>query len=296
MEKTNREKLFALFEKKQQYTFRELSKITGYHEKYLIRLYKKYRTFGCENVYKKRNKKFSLELVQDLRNTYENGNFNSYRSFYREISNQYGISYSSLCKILSKNKLSEDVLLIAKVKEVGNVHFKVVDYQSGTMILEYPSEKNDLKSFKSILYEVATKIGTPKKVCFVNFFSSIPFTAHKILMKYHIEVLSSKRAYSSSIRSASKKEVPKNDFYSTTKIDREDFYDSFKRRTTGINLFQIKNVRYKILSEEKILKNRDVIVYISKDQKNKFVKYNGSYYGIEEFRRVQSKKGLSKYS
>lgn len=271
-----------MLKNKKDYTYKEISKITGYHQKSLIRL----NSLLKKGSLKENNKE---KIKDEITRQYMNTNCSSYKEFYRDYLS-YDISYSTLCKILSTTNLNKDFILIKKIKEKGHYYFKVIDYKSKTLILTFDSLKNDKNSIKEILYLIFSKYGLPKEVCFNNFFKTIPLDIKKILRKYNITIIPFKSVYRITNINNSK-EIR----YSKATIDKKDFYKVILRKTIDTNMIQFNNTRYTIDANLIIPKNKEIKLYFNQDMKDLFITYQDKEFKLKRYKDIQSKKENSKY-
>ena len=251
MKKVTKDELINLLKNKNNHTFKELAEISGYHQKYLIRLNKELKRDNYKYVKKKKGKKaYSNEIKYNIINDYLTGSYKSYKDFYNENKNLYdeNFSYSLLCKILSNVKTKDDVLFIMKYKKNSVNYLLAIDYQNEVILYSIESENNDLKSFKRLFHHILLHHGTPKNICFVE--------CCKKLDKDIIDIL-----------------------YQITDIDEEDFCEFIIRKTIGDNLIQFKSDKYMIKSFAIIKKNKPVILYYNSNG-CLYIKYRNIRYEV----------------
>lgn len=271
-----------MLKNKKDYTYKEISQITGYHPKSLIRLNAQLKKGLLNNTDKEK-------IRDEITKQYMNTNCSSYKEFYRDYLS-YDISYSTLCKLLSTIKPNKDFILIKKIKEKGHYYFKVIDYRTKNLLLTFDSLKNDKNSIKEIIYLIFYKYGLPKEICFNNFFKTIPLDITNILRKYNIKEIPNKSTYRI-------KEINNNTDirYSNVIIDKKDFYKVTLRKTIDTNMIQFKNIRYTIDTDLIIPKNQEIKLYYNKDMSDLFITYQDKEFKLERYKKLQSKKGNSKY-
>lgn len=287
MKKVLREEVIELLKNKGEYTYKELSKLTGYHPKSLIRLNSKLE----QNNYILEEKK-EVILKKEIVDKYLNGKYKSYKDFYNDIV-KYTISYSTLCKLLKDIKVDDEIIFIKKIKNKGKYHFEIIDYQNGSMLFLFDSLKNDKKSFKKIFYLILSNFGRPNNISFVNFNKSIPLEIQDLLNKYNVGVLPFRSVYRNVFKNLSKNKKIIN--YKKVYIDKEDFYNLKIRKTIDDNVVQFENTRYVIKTDFSIKKNENVILFYNDQKSDLFIKYKDNIYELIVYKNVESKKGNSKY-
>ena len=110
MKKVSREKLIELLKNKDNnYTYNDLSKLTGYHPKSIIRINSNLKK-GNYNI---KNEKSSLKMK--IIDDYLNNDYKSYKEFYEDNKEKYNISYSTLCKMLEYVKTKEEIVFVRKI-------------------------------------------------------------------------------------------------------------------------------------------------------------------------------------
>ncbi len=283
MKKMKKEELIELLKNKNNLSYTELAKISGYHPKSLIRLNKILKQNNYEVIDNK------LDIKKNIIDDYLKSNYKSYKEFYK-FGLTYDISYSSLCKILNNIKTDEEITIIKKIKDKENYYFEIIDYKSESLLFKFSSLKNDKKSFREILYLILKEYGQPNNVVFINFFKIIPEEIQLLLNKYKINILEPKTIY---------RVTPKNNckvFYKKLNINNFDFYNSTIRKTIAINTIQFKNIRYLINTTIKINKNQEITLYYNDSLNDLFVEYKNEHYKLKKVKEVISKKGESKYN
>ena len=279
MKKVTRDELVKLLKNK-HCSYQELSIITGYHPKSLIRI-----NFMIKNGSYKISSKNSMIINDFLNSTYK-----AYKDFYDAYKNKYNISYSTLCRTLKNAYLDKEIVLIKKIREKENTHFIVTDYKTQSLLFKFNSTRNDNKSIKEILFRVLTDFGAPNNICFVNF--KINLFIIDILNKYHINILQNNSLITKSFKYI---KIFEGISYRKCQIDFQDFYNRVKRRTIATSTIQFNNTRYKIVSDKNIKKNTGVIVYYDDNKSHIFVRIKGKMYKIIPHKLLKSKKGLTKY-
>ncbi len=287
MKKVSQEILIKLLKNKDQYTYKNLAKLTGYHPKSLIRINSQLKKWNY--VQERLNKNLKKEII----NNYLSSNYQSYKDFYN-YGHRYNISYSMLCKILENIKVDKEVVIIKKIKNKGQYYFEVVDYKTKNILFGFKSLRNDKKSFKKILYLIINNFGAPDNLCFMNFFKPVPLEIQNLTNKYHIKILPFKSIYRHTFNNLIQSNKSKN--YRKVHIDYEDFYNSKIRKTIADNIIQFENIRYVIKSNIKIKKNEIVLLFYNDQRNDMLIKYKNINYKLELYKKVDSKKGNTKYS
>ena len=282
MKKMSKEKLIQILKSKNNNTYEELSKITGYHPKSLIRINKALKN---NNYHIKKN------IDDKIINDYLNSNYKTYKDFYKNTN--YNISYSKLCQIICNKKIDSELVIIKKIKQKGNYYFEVIDYKNELILFTFKSFKNDTKSIKKIIYLILKDYGCPKKITFENFFEKVPKQIEQLLDKYNIKIVIFKSIYRNIFNKLSTDKI--NVKYKKVDIVKEDFYNYIIRKTIADNIIQFKNTRYKIKTNELIKKNRLVDLYYNDLLTDLFIKINDVKYELSMYKKVESKKGNMKY-
>lgn len=288
MKKASREKVIELLKNKENYTYKEIAKLTGYHPKSLIRLNSNLKKNNY--IVEKDNK---LYLQNEIVVDYLKSKYSSYKDFYdNEL--KYNISYSTLCKILKNKKLDEEIVFIRKIKNKGKYYFEIIDYKTESILFCYDSLKNDKKSFRKIFYLILDNFGAPSNISFINFYKSVPLEIQDLLDKYSVNTLPFKSIYRNGINNLSKNK--KIISYKKEQINNEDFYNSKTRKTIDNNIVQFENTRYFIKANFNIKKNEKIILFYNDQKNDLFIKYKDTIYGLSIYKNVKSKKGNSKYN
>lgn len=284
MKKMTREKVIELLKNKNR-TYRELAIITGYHEKSLIRL----NSLIKNNDFKIDEKARDCygEIIED----YMKGDFKDYRDFYDKRKSKYAYKYSTICKILKTAPIKIEMMLIKKIKTRGDYHFAVYDSSNGLMV-EMKSLKNDCKTMKKMLFKILTTVGTPPKICFINFFKTVPLEINRILDKYDIEIVPFKTIYKNILNSHPKSFDVR---YKKNAITKEDFYDFIPRKCIKDNCIQFRNVRYEIESGSRFYKNTEVLLYYDDETEDMFISHKKHHYRLKPYRITNPKLGNTKY-
>lgn len=284
MKKIAKEELIKLLKDKKNYTYDELAKISGYHPKSIIRINSKLK----HNNYQIK-KNTLIRIGMEIKDDYLSSHIKSYKDFYAANKEKYNISYSLMCRILNTLKTNEDIVLIKKIKEKNNYHFKIIDYQNNTLLFTFPSLKNDILSTKRILYKILSAYGRPDNICFCNYLNKNNESIDSLLHKYHVNHISYKPIYQTSSNNNL------NIKYFNIKIDKKDFYNHIKRRTIDDNTIQFKNIRY-IINPSNIIKRLTITdLYYNDDLTDLFIVYNDKSYELTQYKELTSKKGASKY-
>lgn len=279
MKKVTKDELIELLKNK-ACSYQELSKLTGYHPKSLIRI-----NSMIKNGTYKTSIKNSMVIKDFLNSTYK-----TYRGFYEANKNKYNVSYSMICRILKNTHLNKEILLIKKIKKKEKTHFIVIDYKTKSLLFKFNSTRNDTKSIKEILFRVLNNYGSPSNICFINL--DISKEIINILQKYSINIIESSKPISSMFKELL---LDQHITYNNCSIDLRDFYNVIKRKTIDINTIQFNNVRYKIISDNNIPKNTKIYLYYNNQKSDMFIMINNQIYDLYPYINLSSKKGLTKY-
>lgn len=283
MRKVNYETLIELLKSKGSKTYKELSDITGYHPKSLVRI---------NSLLKNNDYKVAYENLNDkIMDDYLNGTYKTYRDFYNKTS--YNISYSKLCNVLNSIKVEKEILIIRKRKRINKYYFDVVDYMNRVVLFSTESLKNDAKSFNIILFRLLNEFGAPKNIMFVNFFNNKPLDVLELLKKYDISLIDYSSLYRQALRKLSNNTICIK--YRNVIVDKTDFYNFKKRKTIASNILQFNNIRYYINSHVNIERNNEVILYYDSKKSDVFILYNNTRYVLTPIKYLLPKTGNAKY-
>ncbi len=295
MKKVSKEELVKLLKNKKSQTYTELSKQTGYHPKYLIKLNQALKSNHYTYIRVKRSGAISDSIKSQILEDYLRGDYCSYLDFFRKCGKKYSVSYSFLCKFLSSVSLDMQLLLIVKVKKYQNTYFVAIDYSRKKILYQVSSKKNDCFSVREILYYILTTYGSPTYISFVHCLKVIPAEIEVLLNHYHILNVPYKTVYHSAIIS-SNLEKEKMVCYRTCQVQKEHFLNRISRKAIQDNLLQFSNIRYLILSDTVIPKGVELVLYYDEVRNPIYVLYQGISYQVKECQRLQSKRGNSKYN
>lgn len=114
MKKIKREDVIKLLRRKGNRTFRELSEITGYHEKSLSRIWKNMKegtyTEIHQNKGRKPHNKIEDKEKADLIIKFKSGKYFTKKSFCQDLcKNGYSYSYSFIAKLVKKEKRDKKI-------------------------------------------------------------------------------------------------------------------------------------------------------------------------------------------
>lgn len=294
MKKVSKEELVNLLKNKQNETYIELSKKTGYHPKYLIQLNRKLQKNHYHYVKKKRSKGVSDSIKKQILDDYLEGNDRSYLDFFRRCGKKYSVSYSFLCKFFSNVRLDISLLLIVKVKKYQDSSFLAIDYSTKQVLYKIPSKKNDSLSVKGLLRFILNTYGSPEHISFVHCLRVIPKEIDDLLQFYDICIVPDQTIYHHAFLSSNRKEEFVK--YRTCQVNQEHFYNQMVRKTIHDNRIQFCNIRYTILSDKVIPKGKEVILYYDWNQNPIYILYQGVRYSLSVYKKVQSRRGNSKYN
>lgn len=285
MKRIAKKELIEILCNKSNCSYKELSVLTGYHPKSLVRINSMIKKEKYKILEEERN-----EMYRSIITNFLQSNYKTYKEFYNSINFKYKISYSTLCNILKSTKTTTEIVFIRKIKNKNNSYFEVADAIKKTTLFTYDSNKNDIKSIKNIIYILLKNYGSPKNISFVNF--NIPISIHDLLNKYDINIINFKSSYRNCFNNSSNIKDIK---YRHKKIIKEDFYNSITRKTIANNIIQFNNTRYKIKTKNIIKLHTKLILYYDNTQKDLFIKHNNQIYNLAVLKNVSSKKGASKY-
>lgn len=126
MKKLNKGKVEKLIKSK-NYTYKELAKITGYHEKSLIRLSSQIQMNIFSVVHGNKNRHPHNYIDDKEKNNlimlWNQKDYKTYKEFYYALNAKY--SYSFLCKLLPQKKKKKDNFIIRKA-----IQDNVIQYQN----------------------------------------------------------------------------------------------------------------------------------------------------------------------
>lgn len=286
MKKIDKENLIELLINNNGMTYEELSKITGYHPKSLIRIKREIKK-GKYNA----NNNLESKIGNTIREYYLNSNIKYYKDFYNTIKNKYNISYSMMCRILSSTTKDEEIVIIKKIKETGNYYFQVIDYQTKSILFTYPSEKNNNISIKKIIYKLLNTYGIPKNISLINVYKEVPESLKNLLIKYSIFLKEYKPIYRINNLNNTNNDIK----YQKVIIDKRDFYNCIVRKVIDDNTIQFHNTRYEIIAQKTIKKLSSVLLYYNDYLTDLFIVHNNSSLNLKPIKKLISKKGESKY-
>jgi len=103
--------LIEILNKKANSTYHELALLTGYHPKSLARISSMIKRNRYDLIDNKRS-----ELNRSIIADYLDSSCKTYKEFYSLNSFKYGVSYSTLCKVLKDAKDKREAVLIKKIK------------------------------------------------------------------------------------------------------------------------------------------------------------------------------------
>ncbi len=131
MKKLNKEEVAKLIKLK-HYTYKELAKITGYHEKSLIRLNSQIQMNTFSVIHRNKNKRPYNYIDDKERNNlivlWNKNKYKTYKEFYYALNAKY--SYSFLCKILPPKKKENFIIRKAiqdNIIQYNNKRFKILN-------------------------------------------------------------------------------------------------------------------------------------------------------------------------
>ncbi len=313
----NRELAIQLLRKKENVSYKEISKETGYHEKSLVRMRKLLRT----NEYTSINRNISLEEQEYIINLYSRKLFNSIKEFYKYYSNNqnnFNIrSYSTIYKLLVReNKVYKelyegDILIIGNIvnNKVFTRFYYAYDYKSSSLIYLKESYGDPFINYLNMIKEITEGYGIPIKIkcignsflknvnynksklffynCFNNgidiekaynnYFKRIKVIIEKKVLNKEIEVMSH------NLKSLNNKVREVNDF----------IINIVYRKNIGNNIIQHKNRLYKILIEEEIPLFETIEVLTILNNRTPIIIYRNNKYKVKIINLKESKKKYS---
>lgn len=288
MKKVAKEKLIELLINKDNLTYEELSKITGYHPKSLIRINSEIK----KGTFKPHNN-LSSTIGDNIISDYIKSDIKYYKDFYNKYKVKYNISYSMMCRLLNSTNINDEIVFIRRIKEKSNYYFQVIDCQTQSVLFNHPSEKNNYKTIKKIIYKLLNNYGAPKYISFINLYTKIPNNIIELLSKYSISTMKYKPIYSKILNNL--KEQSNTVKYQKVMIDKKDFYNCITRITIDDNIIQFYNIRYKVNTSNTIKRFAKVFLYYNDEINDLFIIHKNSSYKLIPYKEMISKKGDSKY-
>lgn len=133
MKRLNKEKIIGLLQSK-NCTYKELAKLTGYHEKSLVRLHSQIKKKTISTVHGNKNR-HPYNYINDtekenLRKLWNQNEYKTYKEFYYALNKKY--SYSFLCKLLppkpqKKNTYINRKLIKDNLIQYQNQRYKIIN-------------------------------------------------------------------------------------------------------------------------------------------------------------------------
>ncbi len=186
--------------------------------------------------------------------------------------------------------MDQELVIIKKIKKANIYRFDVIDYSRSTLLFSQESLKNNTKSLKKAIYKLFSDFGIPANICVCNV--PIPLYIQEILNKYNVKIV----LPSTTIKKTKYKLKNNLVLYKKMNIDKRDFYSRVVRRIIDDNnIVQFNNIRYKLLTKDKLPKKTRVILYYNEYKNDIFVIHNKQKYLLSPYKEVTSKKGLTKY-
>lgn len=303
MKKIGKDELYKLLNNKGNKTFKQLSDLSGYHDKYLIKIYPKVINNEVPKKSKKRiaYNKIDENIVLNLKNSYLESSITNKKKFYNFLkeNNIYTPSYSKLCTILKEEKKHEDMCVATKYIINGNPIYVVFDYETLNILFVLDDESNNKDAFHTILSTLIKNYGAPKFMACDSLFSHNKEYYKTYLKEFSIKSIGDVYEIRGAKRKIRKqlmffdpnKKIKKR--YRLCKYDKISFYF---RKNVYINenfTFQFHNTIYKV-NNNSILKGKAEIYY---DKENVVIQViqNNVISQVSIIKKVISKKGLTKY-
>lgn len=303
MKKVSKNELYRLLKNKGNRTFKQLSELSGYHDKYLIKIYPKVIKNEVHKKSKKRiaHNKIDENVILNLKNLYLESGITNKKEFYNFLkrSNVYTPSYSKLCNILKEEKTHEDTCVVAKYIINNKPIYVVFDYTTLNILFILDSENNNKEAFHVILNTLIKNYGAPK---FIACDSLFPHNKeyYKIYLKSfsiksiedEYEIRSAKRRIRKQLMFFNPNKKIKN-IYRSCEYDKISF--NFKKKVyINENLtFQFHNTIYKV-NNNSVSKGKAEIFYDKENVVNQVIQ-NNVISEVSIIKKVISKKGLTKY-
>lgn len=292
MKKISKEELIIILKNKNNITYKELSIMTGYHEKSLIRINSLLKKNNYKSIKKKKTP--SRYIDNSIKNNiiidYKKGIYNSYVDIYNKYKNV--VSYSYICKLLNNIKIDKEILIIAKVKENNKYYTYTIDYKNSIILYKLPFINNTISN---LLLDIFNNYGIPNNIYCYN----IKCNNNYLLKKYKINILYNLKFINNNIYFIIKDNKVINNMdikYRKYMYSKDDFYSHLKRKVLKNNIIQFNNIRYKIISNYLIKYRQVVDVYYKEDMSDLYIKYNNKIYNLKKEKVVYSVKGLTKYN
>ena len=298
--KMSKEELYKLLKNKGDKTFKQLSKMTGYHEKYLIRMHSQIMENGLPKPKKREAyNKINQNSIKNLKKLYSENNFISKKDFYRFLKekNIYTPSYSKLCSILKEKKSHPNTCVMVKYV----VHYMPVyvafDYDSRDILFIIENVYNNKEAFHIMMSTLVRQYGAPRFVMCDKLFSHDKEYYKDYLEQYAIKSIDSDREIRGAIRKVRKQlnlsmKRKSQVRYRACLYDEKSLYFKKEIHINDNLTLQFQNKLYKV--NNSVSKGKALIFY-DRDNSVKLVEQNGVASDVEEIKRKESKRGLTKY-
>lgn len=130
MKKINKEKVIRILQSKNR-TYKELAKLTGYHEKSLVRLHSQIEKKTISVVHGNKNRhphNYIHETEKEnLRKVWRQNEYKTYKEFYYALNEKY--SYSFLCKLLSPKPKKKEFFIPRKLIQDNSIQYQNKRYK-----------------------------------------------------------------------------------------------------------------------------------------------------------------------
>lgn len=170
MKKLSKKEVVKLL-KKNKFSYKELSNLTGYHEKSLVRLNSQIKNNTINVTHGNKNKKpynyVDESTKEELVIKFKEKNYRSYKEFYNCLNNEF--SYSFISKLLSSksiypkktyNKLIKRKMIDDNIIQYRNIRYKIINgdikhhenvlLSKKPLYVIYNDVKYDIKPFKKV--------------------------------------------------------------------------------------------------------------------------------------------------
>lgn len=303
MNKVSRKELFKLLKNKGNQTFKELSTKSGYHEKYLIKLYPLVKSDKISYISKSKGKispkKVNDDLCNNIKILYQSKKWNSKKELYDYMNknNIFTPSYSVVCKILRKQTFYHKLCVMTKYIINNEIVFVAFDYHTLKKLVIINNVTNNKVAFHQLFKAVIIKFGAPNDIACNNLFPHNHNYIDRYIKKFNIKKIDNNYDIRKAIRKVRKNLLDEKRSvikYRDCKYEDKDFY---YRRIVKLNKdlsFQYNNTRYKTL-DNNFKNDKLTYAYYNELKEIQLVEQNNLTSRVIKIKSVISKKGLTKY-
>lgn len=304
----NKDKVIELLKNRKE-TYKDISKITGYHEKYLVKLNKSINQGIDIRMHKSTGKHPPNYISQDIKNNIissYNDKYSSKIDFYNKyiVPNNIKISYSHMSKLID-NKIKRQILVLKYFRINGYKYYVAFDYESNKLLALIKSNNKNTVNWLLLINSIVKSYGVPD--CLYDYGI---FTHNEDYVNNICKLLDIKRVNNYKIKiNKPRKEIiklAKNNYkedkiiklgnitYRKADISSDLFYIRKRVKLIGRNTIQFKNKRYYIESND-IVPSSIVTIYYPYDYSNIIVEVNNKKYSTHILKKIESSMGKSKY-